>query len=87
MSVKNYEKLQQEHKTAACYYHHWRRKVFKLSRVVYPDFKWAYWAYLNLPFDLFIGIDLIKDIVEYEIKTKELIKLYHKLKLQKYGIS
>jgi len=86
ISVKCYEELQRKHKTAACYYHHWCRKVLELSRIVYPDSKWGYWAYFNLPFKIFIGYDLVKEQVEYEYETKELIKLYHKLKLKKWNI-
>lgn len=86
MSVSHYEKLQQDYKTAKCYYYHWRSKVVRLSRIVYPDSQLGFWTLLNLPLLLHIGYDLIKERVEYDYETKNLIKLYKELKFQKYGL-
>lgn len=87
MSVEQYEELQQKYKTAKCYYYHWRDKVIDLARIIYPEnSQFCKWALSTLPVILHIGYDLIKEQVEYEYETQQLIKLYHKLKLEKWKI-
>ena len=86
MSDEQYEKLQQDYKTAKCYYYHWRDKVVRSSRIVYDDSKWVLWMVLNLPMILHIGRDLTSEKLEYENETKNLIKFYKELKFQKYGL-
>jgi hypothetical protein len=86
MPYSQYEELEKEYKTAKCYYYHWRDKVIDLSRLIYFDLKWYAWAIINLPMIIHVGYDLINERIEYEYETKQLIELYHKLKLQKWNI-
>ena len=70
-------------KTAKCYYAHWKKKVFNLSKIVYPNEKeWMIWLIYYSKFSDFLIIDVIptRAIAQYKFETEMLIKEYHLLK-------